>query len=658
MQLDNQSTEAGVHDEHAPKVNHLDNMAALPIEEREAYWYKNVYRGDVKQLTVRAVIMGMILGAVMSVSNLYVGLLTGWGFGVTITAGILAFAIFKTFEKILPGGHFTDLENNAMQSAASAAGTMSSAGLVSAIPALMLLNGTKLGNLELAIWIGAISFLGVIVAIPLKRQMINIDQLPFPSGIAAAETIKSLHGHGEEAIKKAKALAAGAALGAFVAYFKDAHVELMNKLAGVWAGAKSIAIGIPAQLPVDPAKYSFKGITWDKLTLGLDMSLLLYAAGAIIGMRTGLSLLIGAVLNWFFIAPWLIENQIAVAKTVNNALTWAPVTGGLRQVAGWTTWPGTGMLVIATLVGLALQWKSLLRAFAGLADIFRPNRRASAADDVAAGIEVPGAWFVIGLAVTGVACIAVQYFLFNIHPVLGFISVLFAVVLSMVTARVAGETDIAPLGAMGKMTQFFYAAASPGQAVTNLMTANVTAGAASHTADLLGDLKSGYILGAKPRQQFFAQFFGVCAGTLACVPAYNLLVPNAEVLGTKFAAPAALIWKSTAEVLAFGLQAIPPSALYLAGFTITFGVVVTLLEHFYPASRKFLPSPTGLGLGLVLTFGQSFAIFFGALVAWFIYKFASKKTQEYVIPVSSGIIAGESLMAVIIIAAFVGLGIV
>jgi uncharacterized oligopeptide transporter (OPT) family protein len=658
MQLENQSTAAAAHDEHAPAVNHLQAMAALPIEERESYWYKNVYRGDVKQLTVRAVIMGMILGAVMSVSNLYVGLLTGWGFGVTITSGILAFAIFKIFEKILPGGHFTDLENNAMQSAASAAGTMSSAGLVSAIPALLLLNGTKLGNVELAVWIGAISFLGVIVAIPLKRQMINIDQLPFPSGIAAAETIKSLHGHGEEAMKKAKALAIGGAIGAFVAYFKDAHVELMNKLAATWAGAKSLAVGIPPSLPTDPAKFQFKGIGWDKLTLGLDMSLLLYAAGAIIGMRTGLSLLIGATLNWFFIAPWLIENKVTVAKSVNGALTWAPVEGGLRQVAAWTTWPGTGMLVIATLVGLALQWKSLARAFAGLGDIFRPKKAAGVTDDVAARIEVPGAWFVIGLAITGVACIAVQYFLFNIHPVLGFVSVIFAVVLSMVTTRVAGETDIAPLGAMGKMTQFFYAGAAPGQAVTNLMAANVTAGAASHTSDLLGDLKSGYILGAKPRQQFFAQFFGVCAGTLACVPAYNLLVPNAEVLGTKFAAPAALIWKSTAEVLSFGLQAIPPSALYLAGFTVAFGVAVTLIENFFPQSRKFLPSPTGLGLGLVLTFGQSFAIFFGALVAWCIYKFAKKETSEYIIPVSSGIIAGESLMAVIIIALFVGLKIV
>jgi OPT family oligopeptide transporter len=642
------------HDDAGGSVDHLAAMAKLPIEEREAYWYQNVYRGDVKQLTVRAVIMGMILGAVMSVSNLYVGLLTGWGFGVTITAGILAFAIFKIFERVLPGGHFTDLENNAMQSAASAAGTMSSAGLVSAIPALMLLNGTRLGDVELAIWIGAISFLGVVVAVPLKRQMINIDQLPFPSGIAAAETIKSLHGHGEEAMQKAKALAVGGVLGALVAYFKDAHVELMKKF---FANAPGLQFGIPAQLPTDPDKHFFRGIPWDKLTLGVDLSLLLYAAGAIIGMRTGLSLLIGAVLNWFFIAPWLIENKVNIAKTVDGALTWAPVTGGLKQVASWTTWPGTGMLVIATMVALALQWKSLARAFAGLGDVFKGGA-AAPKDDLASKIEVPGWWFVVGLLVTGLACVIVQAVFFKIHWVLGIISVIFAVVLSMVTTRVAGETDIAPLGAMGKMTQFFYAIASPGQPVTNLMTANVTAGAASHTSDLLGDLKSGYILGAKPRQQFFAQLFGVAAGTLACVPAYNLLVPNADVLGTKFAAPAALIWKATAEVLSFGLQAIPPSALNVAVYTIIFGIAVTLLEHFVPASRKWLPSPTGLGLGLVLPFGNSFSIFLGALVAWIVMRVNRPWGEKYIIPVSSGVIAGESLMAVVIIALFVALKIV
>ena len=101
---------------HQPEVNHLQVMATLPIEEREAYWYKNVYRGDVKQLTLRAIITGMFLGGIMSVSNLYVGLMTGWGFGVTITSGILAFAIFKALERVLPGGHFTDLENNTLPS--------------------------------------------------------------------------------------------------------------------------------------------------------------------------------------------------------------------------------------------------------------------------------------------------------------------------------------------------------------------------------------------------------------------------------------------------------------------------------------------------------------------------------------------------------------
>jgi uncharacterized oligopeptide transporter (OPT) family protein len=71
------------------------------------------------------------------------------------------------------------------------------------------LNGTVLTPFHLFLWIGAISVLGVFIAIPMKRQMINIDQLPFPSGIAAAETIKSLHGHGEEAIAKAKSLGIG-----------------------------------------------------------------------------------------------------------------------------------------------------------------------------------------------------------------------------------------------------------------------------------------------------------------------------------------------------------------------------------------------------------------------------------------------------------------
>lgn len=642
------------HDHHhhheASKID-VSAIGALPPEEREAYWYDNVYRGDVKQLTARAVVMGMVIGGVMSVSNLYVGLKTGWGFGVTITAGILAYAIFKAFEKVLPGGEFTDLENNAMQSVSSAAGFMASAGLTTAIPALLLLNGTVLPTYQLFLWIGAISILGVFIAIPMKRQMINIDQLPFPSGIAAAETIKSLHGHGEEAIAKARSLGIGGVLGAGVAYLKDLHpVVVAHFERGSWHAPQLWSppawtgpanwFSIPGQLPADPSLYTFRGIGWDKLTLGANTSLLLYAAGAIIGMRTGVSVLIGAFLNWFFIAPWLIDNKIVANGKV--------ITGGFRQIVSWTTWPGTGMLVVATLVGLALIWPSLARGFSGITDIFKPQKAADPGDR-SAEIEVPGSWFLYGFVGGDLACVILQIWLFGIHPIMAISAVFLAVILSMVVARVTGETDISPTGAMGKVTQLTYGAIAPGNPITNLMTANVTAGAAIHSADLLTDLKSGYLLGAKPRQQFIAQLFGVLAGSVFCIPAYALLVPNASVLGDKFAAPGALVWKATAEALAKGLSSIPPTALQLAAFTIAFGVAVTLIEHFVPKAKKFLPTPTGLGLALVLPFTDSLAIFLGALTAWLLAKGAPSTAERHTVPFSSGIIAGESIAAVLII---------
>ena len=94
-------------------------------EEDDRQWLKNVYQGDVKQLTVRAVVMGMIIGGLMSLTNLYIGLKTGWGLGVTITACVLSFSIWKLLRVIFPKIFKTDmtlLENNSMKSTASSAG--------------------------------------------------------------------------------------------------------------------------------------------------------------------------------------------------------------------------------------------------------------------------------------------------------------------------------------------------------------------------------------------------------------------------------------------------------------------------------------------------------------------------------------------------------
>src|SRR5205085_7714811 len=128
---------------------------------------------------------------------------------VTITACIIAFAVFKALEAVIPkyrNDPFTILENYTMSSAASAAGYMSSAGLVSALPALYLTTGRNLVWWEIMAWLGAVSVLGVFMAVPLKRQLINIDALPFPSGTATAETLKSMHTAGKEAMAKAYSL--------------------------------------------------------------------------------------------------------------------------------------------------------------------------------------------------------------------------------------------------------------------------------------------------------------------------------------------------------------------------------------------------------------------------------------------------------------------
>src|SRR5262249_44116095 len=124
----------------------------------------------------------------------------------------------KLFRSLDP---FGPLENNAMQSVASAAGYMTGGGTAAAIPALMMVTQYRFTHLTMAIWIGALAILGVFVAIPLKRQMINIEQLRFPTGVASAETVRSLHAHGSEATKKAHYLGLAGLVGAVLAFLRD-----------------------------------------------------------------------------------------------------------------------------------------------------------------------------------------------------------------------------------------------------------------------------------------------------------------------------------------------------------------------------------------------------------------------------------------------------
>jgi OPT family oligopeptide transporter len=238
---------------------------------------------------------------------------------------------------------------------------------------------------------------------------------------------------------------------------------------------------------------------------------------------------------------------------------------------------------------------------------------------------------------------------FHIQVWMGVIAVLMTFLLVVVASRATGETDITPTGPLGKVTQLTFGALAPGNVTTNLMTANITAGACSHAGDLLTDLKSGYLLGAKPRQQFLAQFFGVLAGTVAVVPVFFLLVPDASVLGTdQWPAPAAQVWRGVAELLAKGVSALHPTARIGLVIGSLVGIAIPLLELAFPKAKKFIPSATGLGLAFTITGYYSISMFIGALLALALHKAKPKMAEEYVVPVSSGIIAGESLMGVLI----------
>ena len=184
--------------------------AGLSEDEQIAWWLKNLYQGDrMPQMTARSIGGGMAIGGLMSISNLYVGLKTGWGLGVTVTAAVIAYAVFKSLEAILPAvrrNPLTMLENCTVLTTASAAGAITSAGLVSAIPALYLCTGRPMGTWQMMAWLVCLASLGLCMAVPLKRQLINMDQLPFPSGTATAETLKGLHGSGAKAMQQAKTL--------------------------------------------------------------------------------------------------------------------------------------------------------------------------------------------------------------------------------------------------------------------------------------------------------------------------------------------------------------------------------------------------------------------------------------------------------------------
>jgi uncharacterized oligopeptide transporter (OPT) family protein len=320
---------------------------------------------------------------------------------------------------------------------------------------------------------------------------------------------------------------------------------------------------------------------------------------------------------------------------------------GFATIVQWTLWFGASCMVAAGLLNFALSWRVGLRAFRDLGQILSFR---SAAESEYSRIEAPMSWFAIGQIVSLAALAWLGHATFGMPVWQSAIAVALSFLLALVACRVTGETDTTPVGAMGKVTQLAFGALSPGNVNINLMSANITAGAATSAADLLTDLKSGYLLGANPRQQFIAQFAGIFVGSIVSVLTFAVLVPNAQVLGTdQFPAPAAQTWSAVAIALGRGLSSLEAIKLWLMFAGAVVGAALTLVPVLLPNHQDYLPSASAFGLAWVFNWYYGLLFFLGALVALLIERRQPKVAEEFTLPVASGVVAGGSLMGVALV---------
>ena len=573
------------------------------------------------QLTFRAVSTGMLFGGLLSLCNIYLGLKIGWGMNMSITAALLGFGFWQVSTRALNMRPFGLLENNINQTAASAGASISSAGLVAPIPALTMLTGRTLSWPQLSMWVLSVALVGVVVAIGLRKQMLVVDNLPFPGGVATGQTLKEIYAKGAEAMARVKMLLAGMVAGA------------VGKLAGVlgWVSKVGFPGGLKTAAGGTLATQGHTAMSLKNLGFALDPSIMMIAVGAIIGMRAAASMMLGAVIAWLFVAPEVMELGWATPGKADPDAAW------FGPLVKWMLWPGVAMMVTASLTSFAFSGKAILNAFRRTGDSTEdPN-------------DVPRKAYLMAIVAVSAVSVILQVVLFDIGVGLAIFGVLLTFVLAIVAGRVSGETGVTPVGAMGKVTQLSFGVIDPGNAASNLMAANVTGGAASQCADLLHDLKSGLMVGSVPRYQVISQAFGVVAGATMGSAAYLVLVPDPQnmLLTEEWAAPAVAQWKAVAEVFQQGLEAMPEGALMAMGVGAAVGVVLAILEKTLPKNvAKWVPSPVGIGLAFAIPAYYAISFFLGAVIMAVGEKVSKDWTKRFAIVLAAGIMAGESLMGV------------
>ncbi len=638
-----------------------DQVRTWSRAQKDAWWFENVFRGDMPQLTLRSALTGFLLGGVLSATALYIGAKTGITIGVGLTAVILAFAVYRIMGGAGFVKDFTILENNCTQSIATSAGYVS-APLIAGLAAYMLVTGRIIPWWQMIVWMTVVSIIGVLLAFPLKRRFINDEQLPFPEGRASGVVLDALYtGAASAGLFKAKQLAVTAIVaGVYQAIVSDGWMKLLQfKLLRMdrWLGLKepwtfhdrldtyyyAAAARVNGYIP------TILGTDIRQLGLRLTLDAAMLGVGGLMGIAVATSCLLGAFVNFVVLAPIMIQAGDIVQRVGPGGVT-VPISRA-EIVNQWSLWWAVTMMVVGSLVSLL-----------GRPEIFRGLfKRAARSEgtDVLRHIELPLWVSAVGVPLFSVIGAWVTHAFFGVPWLLAFVSLPLIFLLSIICTNSMALTSWTPTGSLSKITQFTMGAIDRSNPASNLLPAAMTGEIASNAANLLSDIKPGYMLGAKPRQQAIGHVIGLFAGAIACVPLFFLLfLPEANgarsvatIVSDQFAFPAALQWKGVAEIIAKGVGALPRSAVISM---IVAAIVAAAIEIARMATKgRFGLSAVSIGLGSVLPPESTLAMFAGALVFWVMgrrHREASTPGYAFWVeglePICAGLISGAALVGI------------
>jgi uncharacterized oligopeptide transporter (OPT) family protein len=564
---------------------------------------------DVREFSPRSIAVGLFVALVIGASYPYVVLKFGFGPNISVVSAFFGFLALGLFSK-----NYNRWENNIVQTAGTTAGQIAfMCWLLAAFDILAAEPGSgfdvRLTRVQTWIWLSASGLLGVIMAVPLRKHFIEDENLPFPDGVAAGETLIMLDSRGPQARKSAYAM-----VGALVTsglLFLATVLQWVKDTIPVVVNAFSSRVGV-----------------------GFGVSLLNIGSGIIIGLRISASMFIGAIIGWVIAPPLLLKYGLIApdAKRVDILLT--------------TMWSAVGMLIAGGMTGLAIRWRVLVKSFQGLAA-------------TGTSVDLALKWVWIGGGAAAVFLTIINKVFFGTPYWHSVVAIALALPLGLIALRVLGETNWGPISTMVNLVQALFGAIAPGSLRASMVSSGITGAVAAESEGLMQDFRAGQMINSTPRILTYMQLIAVPVGALALAFMYPLLRDTYGIIGehAQLLSPTSQRWVGFAKVVTrefSGGGAISPEAAarlawmkssFLVGALV--GIVLTVIEQ-KKEWLKFIPSPTGIGIAMLIPFSAASVIFVGAAADRVWTKVSPESHQRYSIPLASGLIAGEALVAVIV----------